>query len=139
MITKIFISICIDNHNTIMTFYVATWIMFFAFDMTSLVGTWDKAGATIVLLFAYGASAVPLSFIYSLGFNDHATTIVALSLVNFVTGFVLVNADFVLRNSERADVAAVGNTLAHVWRLFPRTTDERTNSGGEWSRFGAWI
>ena len=58
----------------------ATWIMFFAFDMTSLIGTGHKAAATLTLLFAYGASAVPLSFIYSLGFTDHATTIVALSL-----------------------------------------------------------
>ena len=97
----------------------ATWIMFFVFDMTSLIGSSDKAMSTLVLLLAYGASAVPLSFIYSLGFTDHATTIVALSLVNFVTGFVLVNADFILRNSEQAEIRATGETLSNVWRLFP--------------------
>ena len=97
----------------------ATWIFFFIFDLTSVVGTADKAFCTLVLLLAYGAAAVPLSFIYSLGFTDHAQTIVALSVVNFVTGFVLVNLDYVMRTSEHAGTAKTGEGLAHVWRIFP--------------------
>lgn len=97
----------------------ATWIFFFIFDLTSVVGTTDKAFCTLVLLLAYGAAAVPLSFIYSLGFTDHAQTIVALSVVNFVTGFVLVNLDYVMRTSEHAGTAKTGEGLAHVWRIFP--------------------
>ena len=97
----------------------ATWIFFFIFDLTSVVGTTDKAFCTLVLLLAYGAAAVPLSFIYSLGFTDHAQTIVALSVVNFFTGFVLVNLDYVMRTSEHAGTAKTGEGLAHVWRIFP--------------------
>lgn len=96
-----------------------TWIWFFIFDLSSVVGTRDKAFCTLVLLLAYGAAAVPLSFIYSLGFTDHAQTIVALSVVNFVTGFVLVNLNYVMRTSEHEGTARTGEGLAHVWRIFP--------------------
>ena len=96
-----------------------TWIWFFIFDLSSVVGTRDKAFCTLVLLLAYGAAAVPLSFIYSLGFTDHAQTIVALSVVNFVTGFVLVNLNYVMRTSENEGTARTGEGLAHVWRIFP--------------------
>jgi hypothetical protein len=44
---------------------------------------------------------------------------VALSLVNFVTGFILVNADFVLQASDDESVANMAKTLVHIWRLFP--------------------
>ena len=98
---------------------VATWILFFAFDMSSLVGTGDKAAASIVLLLAFGAASVPLSFVYSLGFRDHASTIVALSLVNFVTGFVLVNLDFVMRSSEVDATRLAGERLSRAYRAFP--------------------
>jgi len=40
-------------------------------------------------------------------------------LVNFVTGFILVNADFVLQASDDESVAANARTLVHIWRLFP--------------------
>ena len=98
---------------------VATWILFFAFDMSSLVGTFDKAAASVVLLLAFGAASVPLSFVYSLGFRDHASTIVALSLVNFVTGFVLVNLDFVMRSSEAERTRLLGERLSRAYRAFP--------------------
>ena len=98
---------------------VATWTLFFAFDMSSLVGTFDKAAASFVLLLAFGAASVPLSFVYSLGFRDHASTIVALSLVNFVTGFVLVNLDFVMRSSEVERTRLLGERLSRAYRAFP--------------------
>jgi hypothetical protein len=94
--------------------------MFFVFDMTSLIGTGDKASATLTLLLAYGASAVPLSFIYSLGFKDHATTIVALSLVNFVTGFVLAGLD----TTFTTDVIFAVDTPFHYVILQLKTNKE---------------
>ena len=43
----------------------------------------------------------------------------ALSVVNFVTGFVLVNLNYVMRTSEHEGTARTGEGLAHVWRIFP--------------------
>ena len=62
--------------------------------------------------------------------------ITALSLVNFVTGFVLFNANFVLLTSERDSVRATAMALVHLWRAFPPFLLGEGLVAGSWG--GAW-
>ena len=129
---------------------VVTWVFFFAFELEPLVGDARKAAASLALLLAFGAAAVPLAFVYSAPFEDHAGATVTLSLINFCTGFVLVNLDFVMRASLDPSVVRLATRLAVFYRLFPpfllgeglvkiATSEFAFSSGGTKDENSSWL
>jgi ABC-type Na+ transport system ATPase subunit NatA len=71
-------------------------ILFGAFQIDVLVGSWDKGLGAFLLLWLYGFAVIPLSFCYSFLFDSNASAQVAIACANFVTGFCLVNASFIM-------------------------------------------
>jgi len=53
------------------------------------IGTSERAWATYMLVFAYGLSVSPLSFLLSFGFNSASSAQVGIAGFHFVSGFVL--------------------------------------------------
>jgi ATP-binding cassette subfamily A (ABC1) protein 3 len=47
-------------------------LVFELYQDQSFIGSWTKAGATLSVLMAFGASVIPLTYCYSFGFSNHA-------------------------------------------------------------------
>lgn len=69
------------------------------------------------LLLSYGLSAIPLSYIYSFGFSNHSTAQISIMTLNFITGFVMVLAYFIMVNIPSTMSAA--RTAVVFFRIFP--------------------
>eukprot|EP01041_Mallomonas_annulata_P006632 gene6631-13438_t len=81
------------------------------------VGTSENAFAVFILIFMFGASCIPLCYIYSFFFENHSTAQISIMTINFLTGFVLVLAYFIMSNvPETQDTA---KSIVHFFRLFP--------------------
>lgn len=66
---------------------------FYIYGQTSaiiFISTAESAFAVGLLLFLYGTSILPLSYLYSLLFENHATALISIMAINFFTGFVAV-------------------------------------------------
>eukprot|EP00981_Chlorochromonas_danica_P000854 scaffold204_cov208-Ochromonas_danica.AAC.1 len=81
------------------------------------VGSAESNLAVFCLVMFYGASAIPLNYLYSFAFTNHSTAQITLTLVNFMTGFVLVLAFYVMDSIEETQPAA--EALVHLFRFFP--------------------
>ena len=92
-------------------------LIFAGFGVDILVGTSDKAAGTFLLLWLYSLAAVALSFFLSLPFDSHAAAIVAIACFNFVTGFCLVTASFIM--SVTPSTADLNKQLVVFFRIFP--------------------
>lgn len=73
--------------------------------------------AVFLLLILYGASAIPLSYLYSLLFDNHSTAQISIMTINFITGFVAVFAYFIMISIP--STKSLGEQLVHLFRLFP--------------------
>ena len=73
--------------------------------------------AVFLLLLLYGASAIPLGYIYSFAFDNHSTAQITIMTINFFTGFVAVMAYFIMISVPATE--EVGEQLVHVFRIFP--------------------
>eukprot|EP00981_Chlorochromonas_danica_P012701 scaffold5286_cov160-Ochromonas_danica.AAC.1 len=81
------------------------------------VGSAESNLAVFCLVMIYGASAIPLNYLYSFAFTNHSTAQITLTLVNFMTGFVLVLAFFIMHSmSQTVDLSL---SLVHIFRFFP--------------------
>ena len=101
-----------------LTVVIACCMLIFAgFGVDILVGTSDKAIGTFLLLWLYSLAAVALSFFLSLPFDSHAAAIVAIACFNFVTGFCLVTASFIM--SVTPSTADLNKQLVVFFRIFP--------------------
>eukprot|EP00752_Nemacystus_decipiens_P003898 g3578.t3 len=78
---------------------------------------WDALLGTWGLLLSYGVSALPLSYLYSFGFNGPSAAQISIAGVNFVSGFGFVVAYAVLSSLEKTVKFAA--RAQHVFRLFP--------------------
>lgn len=56
----------------------------------------ESAGTITLLLLIYGASVLPLSYLYSNLFENHSTALISIMAINFFTGFVFVLAYFIM-------------------------------------------
>lgn len=81
------------------------------------VGTPQANLAVLCLLLAYGCSAIPLNYLYSLLFRNPSSAQISLILVNFLTGFVLVLAFYVM--NVLPATKALANVVVHAFRLSP--------------------
>ncbi len=73
--------------------------------------------ALFCLLVTYGLSSVALSYIYSMAFDNFSTAQISIMVINFVTGFVMVLAYYILISVP--STVAVGRQLVHFFRFFP--------------------
>ncbi|CAM9302534.1 unnamed protein product [Discosporangium mesarthrocarpum] len=78
---------------------------------------WDSALGCWALLVLYGASSLPLSYLYSFAFDGPSTAQISISGINFLTGFGFAVAYAVLANI--AKTAALAENLKHFFRFFP--------------------
>lgn len=95
-------------------------IVMLAFQNQQLTGTFASFSATLLLFLLYGLAAIPLSYCYSFAFGNYTSAQVGIAGLNFVTGFVLVIASFMLDNIASAESANAG--LKVVYRCFPTFT-----------------
>lgn len=91
--------------------------IFAMYDMDVLVGTADKGFGCFLLLELYGLAVIPLSFVYSFAFTNHSAAQVAIALANFVTGFCLVMASYIM--GATAATQALNARLVNLYRIFP--------------------
>lgn len=73
--------------------------------------------AVFLLLLLYGTSIIPLSYFYSMAFENHSTAQISIMIINFFTGFVFVLAYFVMNAIPFTHAYAA--TLVHFFRFFP--------------------
>ena len=92
-------------------------LVFQAFGNAEFVGTPNKAAGTFVLILLFGFSTIPLSYLYSFGFDSPSAAQVAISAIHFVTGFVLVVASFIMDNVETTKYA--NSVMKPYYRLIP--------------------
>jgi ABC-type multidrug transport system ATPase subunit len=109
-----------------------TWDMFlFSFLVAFIIGTFIWLGnasrvfiysteSTIcmfLLLMLYGMSSIPLSYLYSMLFENSSTAQISIMVINFLTGFVFVLTYYVLILIPKTK--AMGEYLALWFRYFP--------------------
>lgn len=81
------------------------------------IGSSEQTLGVFCLLFFYGAAAIPLAYLYSFGFTNFSTAQIAIMVINFMTGFVLVLAYFIMSSVPYTQNAA--EILVHIFRFFP--------------------
>ena len=81
------------------------------------VNSADSTLAVFLLLLLYGTSVVPLSYLYSMAFENHSTAQISIMIINFFTGFVFVLAYFVMNAIPFTQPYAA--SLVHFFRFFP--------------------
>jgi hypothetical protein len=87
------------------------------FDAPAFTGTANACAATFLLMFLYGTAAVPLSYCYSFSFDNHSTAQIAIMGLNFISGFVMVMANFIMMSLPKTQAAA--KVLVEIYRFLP--------------------
>ena len=77
----------------------------------------ENSLAVFFLLVLYGASSLPLSYIYSFAFENHSTAQISIMTINFMTGFVAVLAYYIMISIP--ETADAGKTAVNFFRFFP--------------------
>ena len=49
-----------------------TMLVLLVYQDESFIGSWEKAGAAVSLLLAFGLAVIPLTYCYSFAFSNHA-------------------------------------------------------------------
>ena len=81
------------------------------------VGTAESFWCTALLTFGYGLSVMPFSYLLARRFSNHSSAQIAVIGLIFITGFVAVNAYFIMDSIERTKDLA--QTLRPLFRLWP--------------------
>ena len=81
------------------------------------IGTTRNTFAVFLLIWLYGASSIPLCYIYSFAFENHSTAQISIMTLNFITGFVFVLAYFIMNSIPQTQDAA--KTAVLFFRIFP--------------------
>lgn len=91
--------------------------VFAAYNNPSFIGPQNAGIATFVLFLLYGASVIPFNYIFSYAFENHIASQVAIAGINFVIGFCLLVASFIM--STIASTKAGNNAAKPFYRLLP--------------------
>lgn len=76
---------------------------------------WDAFFGTWGLLISYGLSVLPLSYLYSFGFDGPSTAQISIAGINFLTGFGFVVSYAVLvRNNQPIKMQNICGILDQV-------------------------
>lgn len=92
---------------------------FFAFGNSAkvFISTPESTLCLLALLFTYGLSCIPLSYFYSLYFDNYSTAQISIMVLNFLTGFVFVLAYYVMISIPQTK--KLGELLVNLFRFFP--------------------
>ena len=77
----------------------------------------ESTTAIFLLIFLYGFSSLPLSYMYSFMFSNHSTAQISIMAINFGTGFVAVLAILIMQSLPETEDAA--KVMVHIFRVFP--------------------
>jgi len=81
------------------------------------VGDFESFCCTALLTFGYGLSVLPFAYLLARRFDNHSSAQIAVIGLTFITGFVAVNAYYIMDSIESTeDVAA---SLRPLFRLWP--------------------
>eukprot|EP01034_Spumella_vulgaris_P026026 gene26027-32552_t len=81
------------------------------------ISTRESSNCLFLLLFTYGMSSLPLSYLYSMTFENHSTAQISIMAINFLTGFIAVLAYYILISVP--DTKYIGVGIVHFFRFFP--------------------
>ena len=81
------------------------------------VGDAESALCTALLTVGYGLSVLPFSYLIARRFDNHSSAQIAVIGIVFITGFVAVNAYFIMRSIESTEDLA--ETLRVIFRAWP--------------------
>ena len=81
------------------------------------VGDTESLLATFVLTFGYGLASLPFAYLLSRFFSNHSSAQIAIMGIFFMTGFVAVNAYFILSSIE--STKKVAEVLRPYFRTWP--------------------
>lgn len=81
------------------------------------VGDTSSFFATTLLIFSYGVSSLPFAYLCSRTFDNHSSAQLAVLGIFFLTGFVFVNAQYILTTVE--STKSIGEGLTPFFHLFP--------------------
>ena len=99
------------------TTVVLVFIIFFAFGRTEFIGDAEVFFATFCLLGEYGLAAVGSSYAVSFIFTSHSQAQMAVSSMNFITGFVLVMLTTILDLIDSTKDAS--KVMKYIFRVVP--------------------
>jgi ABC-type multidrug transport system ATPase subunit len=92
-------------------------IIFLVSGNAQFVSTPNQAFGTFVLIFFFGLSTIPLSYLYSFKFQTPSAAQIGITAIHFVSGFVLVVGANVMDNVESTREANAA--LKPFYRLMP--------------------
>jgi len=81
------------------------------------VGDKQSFLCTLLLTFGYGTSAFPFAYLISRKFDNHNSAQISVMAVFFLTGFVAVNAHFIMSRIEATE--NIAQALLPLFRLWP--------------------
>jgi ATP-binding cassette, subfamily A (ABC1), member 3 len=73
--------------------------------------------AVFLLLASYGFAVLPLSYLYSMLFDNHSTAQISITVVHFISGFIFVIAYYITISIP--EVAYIGRGLIYFFWFFP--------------------
>lgn len=73
--------------------------------------------AVFLLLASYGLAVLPLSYLYSMLFDNHSTAQISITVVHFISGFIFVIAYYITISIP--EVAYIGRGLIYFFWFFP--------------------
>jgi len=98
-------------------FIMLTFILYGEEAARIFIGNPEAGWAVFMLLVLYGLASIPLSYIYSLAFDNHSTAQISIMTWNFFTGFVFVLAYYIMISIPSTQETA--ESLVHFFRIFP--------------------
>jgi len=81
------------------------------------VGSAQSFFCTLALTFGYGLSSLPFAYLFSRNFSNHSTAQISVMGIFFITGFVAVNAYFILSSLENTQ--HIAKALQPLFRIWP--------------------
>lgn len=103
----------------ILTICVMAVLMVYSVDDSAdvLVGDLESFCCTFLLTFGYGLSVLPFSYLLSRSFTNHSSAQIAVIGIVFITGFVSVNAYYIMSSID--DTQAIAEAMVPVFRSWP--------------------
>ena len=84
----------------------------------SYTSTFEAFGCLTLILVCYGISSTALTYFYSIFFTNYSTAQVVITLLNFMSGFVLIMTHYSLLVAT-PETRAVDDVLVVFFRIFP--------------------
>ena len=77
----------------------------------------SAACAVLLLLVSYGIGVLPLTYLYSMLFDNYSTAQISITVFHFITGFIFVMAYYITISIP--EVQYIGESLVYLFWFFP--------------------